>query len=74
MPCGPLLLRRWAFSILVFEQVAEIRDGDRLEIDPIRGAIANLTTGKEYTCSALPANIMELVQDGGLIPHLKKQK
>ena len=60
--------------ILVFEQVEEIRDGDRLEIDPIRGAVANLTTGKEYTCSALPANIMELVQDGGLIPHLKKQK
>lgn len=59
--------------ILVFEQVDEIHDGDELEIDPILGAIFNITTGREYTCVPLPPNIMELVKDGGLIPHLKKQ-
>lgn len=60
--------------ILVFEHVDEIGDGDELEIDPIRGEIVNITTGREYTCTPLPANIMGLVKDGGLIPHLKKQR
>ena len=60
--------------ILVFPHAEEINDGDELEIDPIQGAIADLTTGKEYTCTPLPENIMELVRDGGLIPHLLKQK
>ena len=59
--------------ILVFDQVDEISDGDELEIDSLKGAIHNITTGKEYTCMPLPENIMELVQDGGLIPHLQKK-
>lgn len=58
--------------ILTFAHVDEIGDGDELEVDPIAGAIADVTTGKEYVCSRLPENIMELVRDGGLIPHLMK--
>ena len=60
--------------VLIFEQVCEISNGDELEVDPISGNIANITTGKTYTCMPLPPNIMELVKDGGLIPHLKKQQ
>ena len=43
-------------------------------VDPIAGAIVDITTGKEYVCSRLPENIMELVRDGGLIAHLMKNK
>ena len=59
--------------ILTFDQVDEICDGDELEVDPLAGTIINITTGKEYVCSQLPENIMELVQDGGLIAHLMKK-
>lgn len=58
--------------VLTFAQTDEISEGDELKVDPMEGVILNVTTGKEYRCSKLPANIMELVQDGGLIPHLKK--
>ena len=58
--------------ILVFEQVDEIQKGDELAIDPILGKIVNITAGRAYTCAPLPANVMELVKDRGLIPHLKK--
>ena len=50
----------------------EIAHGDELEVDPIAGTIRDLTTGKDYTCTALPPHILELVNDGGLIPHLEK--
>ena len=60
--------------ILTFDHVDEINGGDELEVDPIAGAIADITTGKEYACSCLPENIMELVRDGGLIAHLMKYK
>lgn len=60
--------------ILIAKSVAEISGGDELKIDPIAGTILNVTTGKEIPCSPLPPNIMELVEDGGLIPHLLKQE
>jgi 3-isopropylmalate/(R)-2-methylmalate dehydratase small subunit len=55
------------------ESVSKIKNGDELKIDPIDGVILNVSTGEEYRCSILPENIMELVKDGGLIPHLKKR-
>ena len=46
--------------------------GDRLEIFPEEGRIENLTTGKTIYGTMLPPFLMELLEDGGLIPHLKK--
>ena len=58
--------------VLTCDQVSKINEGDELKVDPIGGVILNVTRGEEYTCSALPENIMELVKDGGLIPHYRK--
>ena len=58
--------------MLTCPQAKEIAHGDELEVDPIAGTIRDLTTGKDYTCTALPPHILELVNDGGLIPHLEK--
>lgn len=60
--------------ILTFDQIDELGEGDELGVDPLAGIITNFTTGKDYACLHLPENIMELVNDGGLIPHLLKQK
>ena len=59
-------------KVLTCPQAKEIAHGDELEVDPIAGTIRDLTTGKDYTCTALPPHILELVNDGGLIPHLEK--
>ena len=59
-------------KILICEQASEIGDGDELEVDASNGVIHDLTTGKEYKCTALPDHILRLVEDGGLIAHLEK--
>ena len=59
--------------VLTCASVSKINDGDELKVDPINGVILNVTTGEQYKCSALPENIMELVKDGGLIPHYQKR-
>ena len=52
--------------------VDEIAQGDAISIDFVEGVLKNATSGKTYPCSKLPPHILVLVQDGGLINHLKK--
>jgi 3-isopropylmalate/(R)-2-methylmalate dehydratase small subunit len=47
--------------------------GDRLEIDLQRGSIRNERTKKEIKGAELPPFILEIITDGGLIPHLQKK-
>jgi 3-isopropylmalate/(R)-2-methylmalate dehydratase small subunit len=58
-------------AVAPFAQAAEIAAGDELEVDLSRGRIADLTTGKTYSIAPLPDNVLAMVRDGGLIPHLK---
>jgi 3-isopropylmalate/(R)-2-methylmalate dehydratase small subunit len=50
-----------------------IRPGDRLAIAPEDGRIENLTTGDVYACEPIPPHLVEMIRDGGLIPHLQKK-
>jgi 3-isopropylmalate/(R)-2-methylmalate dehydratase small subunit len=58
---------------LVFPDADQIRDGERLRIDPVRGVVRNVTTGTDYRCEPIPGFLMEMLRDGGLIPHLYKR-
>lgn len=60
-------------TVLICPQASEICAGDELRIDPGAGRITDLTTGREYRSEPLPPHILELVEDGGLIPHLEKK-
>jgi 3-isopropylmalate/(R)-2-methylmalate dehydratase small subunit len=53
-------------------EVDRIRAGDVIELNFERGRITNTTTGEVYECSSIPPHILELIQDGGLVPYLKK--
>jgi len=50
-----------------------INKGDALEIDFTRGVILNKTQNVSYQCSQLPPHILQLIEAGGLIAHLKKR-
>lgn len=50
-----------------------INKGDALEIDFVQGVIINKTQNASYQCSQLPPHILQLIQEGGLIAHLKKR-
>ena len=52
------------------EAVAAIQPGDEVEIDLERGVLIH--KGVEYRFPPLPETVLEILQDGGLIPHLKK--
>ena len=58
---------------LVCAQAKRIRPGDRLAIDPERGEISNLSRGEKLACEPIPAFLMTLIRDGGLLPHLEKR-
>ena len=60
-------------KVLICPEAAEINDGDVLEVSPIEGTIYNVTTGKKHQCSILPEHILELINDGGLILHIRKR-
>ena len=50
-----------------------IKEGDSLEIDFENGKITNRTTGKVLPCEPIPAHLMQMVRDGGLLAHLEKR-
>lgn len=58
---------------LILKDTSEFSDGDVVKVDVEKGKIVNETTQKEYTVDPLPPFVMEIISDGGLIPHLKKE-
>ncbi|MFQ5625134.1 MAG: 3-isopropylmalate dehydratase small subunit [Methyloligellaceae bacterium] len=58
---------------LTCDEADRISAGDRIAADPARGVIDNLSTGESYACDPLPGHLLEMVTDGGLVPHLEKR-
>ena len=50
-----------------------IRQGDAVEVDAEQGMIRNVTTGETLRCETIPAHLMQMVRDGGLLAHLEKR-
>ena len=49
-------------------------DGDQLSVDVERGEIRNLRTGETLTSEAIPPNLIQVLNDGGIIEHLRKKR
>jgi 3-isopropylmalate/(R)-2-methylmalate dehydratase small subunit len=58
---------------LVCADAGRIRAGDRLRVDTQSGKIENLSTGETLACEPIPPHLMQMVRDGGLVPHLEKR-
>ena len=50
----------------------KINDGDEIEINYKKGVISNKTQKKEITFKPLPDFAIEIINDGGLLEHIKK--
>jgi 3-isopropylmalate/(R)-2-methylmalate dehydratase small subunit len=57
---------------VVCADAGRIRDGDRVCVDPQAGRVLNLTTGDVLGCEPIPGHLMQMLRDGGLVPHLAK--
>lgn len=52
----------------------KINDGDRLEVDLEKGIINNLTNKAQLSFSKIPEVMLRILDEGGLIPYIKKYK
>ncbi|MBW1668244.1 MAG: 3-isopropylmalate dehydratase small subunit [Deltaproteobacteria bacterium] len=50
-----------------------IEDGHELEVDLATGEIKNRTTGESFNATPIPAFMQEIIDDGGLMGHIKKK-
>ncbi len=54
-------------------EAGRIRTGDRLSLDAEAGELRNLSRGDTYACEPVPAHLLALIADGGLIPQLERR-
>jgi 3-isopropylmalate/(R)-2-methylmalate dehydratase small subunit len=59
--------------VLVLEDTDRIRAGDRVVVDPRTGDVVNETTGERMQAQPLPDFLLDMIADGGLVPHLEKR-
>jgi 3-isopropylmalate/(R)-2-methylmalate dehydratase small subunit len=55
------------------EAIEKISDGDEVKIDYKNGLIKNETTGIDIQFAPLPDFAMEIINNGGLLEHIKKK-
>lgn len=54
------------------DALENISTGDEIDIDYENGQVKNLTTGKNVNFTPLPDFAIEIINDGGLLEHIKK--
>jgi 3-isopropylmalate/(R)-2-methylmalate dehydratase small subunit len=59
--------------VFVLAEAREIRPGDEIAVDPVEGVVENATTSSRYAITPMPAHLMRMIADGGLIPHLRRR-
>ena len=52
----------------------QVADGDQVSVDLEQGQITNLTTGTTASTEPIPLHLMQVLNDGGIIEHLKKKR
>lgn len=58
---------------LVCPEASAIAPGAALAVDAARATATNTASGRVFACEPLPAHLLAMVADGGLLPHLEKR-
>ena len=71
------IFQRNAFNlgllVLECEERDKIREGDLILPDPKKGMVLNQTTGEQLSFKKVPEFLLQMLGDGGLVPHLVKK-
>ena len=51
----------------------KVKQGDDLDVDLAKGIVKNMTTGEELCFPPIPDFLLEMLEEGGLYPQLRKQ-
>lgn len=60
-------------ALPLLEADVDCADGAELEVDVAAGTIRDVATGRTWQAPPLPEEVRRIVEDGGLIEHLKKK-
>ena len=61
-------------ALLESAEAAEaIQEGDQVRVDLVTGEIEDLTQRKKFHAKPIPHFMQELIDHGGLVPHLRKK-
>lgn len=58
---------------LVCAEAGRIKDGERVELDLAKATLKLVDSGDTLACEPIPPHLIQLLADGGLIPHLEKR-
>jgi 3-isopropylmalate/(R)-2-methylmalate dehydratase small subunit len=58
---------------IALPEAREIASGDRIEVDVQGGRVLNHSCGLAYAFPPFPPHLTAMIDDGGLIPHLKRR-
>ncbi len=56
----------------IIVDTTRIKEGDLLEVDLAQGVVRNVTQAIELTFPALPNVMQKILEDGGLVDHIKR--
>jgi 3-isopropylmalate/(R)-2-methylmalate dehydratase small subunit len=59
--------------VLICPDAGRIQEGDRLQVDPIAGAVENLTQGSRLQAEPLPEHVMDMIRAGGMVAYLREK-
>ena len=60
-------------AVVVCKDAQRIEEGDQVYVDPEKGTINVAGALMQLACEPIPTFLMEMVRDGGLVPHLEKR-
>jgi 3-isopropylmalate/(R)-2-methylmalate dehydratase small subunit len=63
----------FGLPVLVCADVDRIATGDLISVDAASGVVHNKTRGATLAASPLPQFLLDMISDGGLVPHLEKR-
>lgn len=52
---------------------SEIKEGEEISVDSVKGEITVIATGKIFTINPIPPFMEQLIADGGLMKHIAKK-
>jgi 3-isopropylmalate/(R)-2-methylmalate dehydratase small subunit len=63
----------FGLPVLVCSEVDQVGAGDLVSVDAATGAVHNQTRGVTLRATPLPQFLLDMISDGGLVPHLEKR-
>jgi len=63
----------FGLPVLVCREVESIGSGDLVSVDAASGVVHNKTRGITLAATPLPPFLLDMIADGGLVPHLEKR-